>query len=248
MTTVGKIEYTYNKEFEEYIGSIISGLGHLNAYLVVTMREEIYQKFNPIGKANLKQYIKKLNIANHSYDSKRREEILCRWATVMNCKWFQDDNLRKVVLKYIEKDQTRLPTPLNIKDFASESAVTSYNAFDEKKLLEIVDRISQRTPERFARDIKVMKEHAEIDKILLLCFLFISGSVDTGFRSRGTKWSGIPFDFVKNEYNRLLNVFGIKDGYAFERAWKKLEDKIQLSTIIMQFSHPSYSEASGCRC
>ena len=104
---VGKIEYRYNKEFEEYIGSIISGLGHLNVNLVVTMREEIYQKFNPIGKANLEQYIKKLNIANYAYDSKRRVEMLRRWAMVMNCKWFQDENPRKVVLEYMKNNQTK---------------------------------------------------------------------------------------------------------------------------------------------
>jgi hypothetical protein len=87
------------------------------------MREEIYQKFNPIEKADLKQYIKKLNIANHSYDSKKRQEMLLRWATVMSCQWIQDENLRKVVLEYIENDVTKLPTRLNIKDFASETAV-----------------------------------------------------------------------------------------------------------------------------
>lgn len=64
---VGRTEYRSNKQFEESIESIISGLGHLNADLVVTMREEIYQKFNPIGKEDLKKYIKKLNNANHSY-------------------------------------------------------------------------------------------------------------------------------------------------------------------------------------
>jgi hypothetical protein len=83
---VGKTEYKSNKQFEEYIGSIISGLGHLNANLVITMREEIYLKFNPIGKANLKQYIKKLNIANHSYDYEKRKDKLLKWAAVMKCK------------------------------------------------------------------------------------------------------------------------------------------------------------------
>lgn len=117
---VGKIEYRYNKEFEESIASIISGLRHPNIRLVVTMREEIYQQFNPIGKQDLKKYI----IANHSYDSERRKEMLYRWATIMNCKWFQDESLRKAVLEYMKNDETKLPTPLNIKDFASQ---TSFN-------------------------------------------------------------------------------------------------------------------------
>src|SRR5918912_2976439 len=107
-----------NKQFEKSIGSIISGLGHLGLSLVITMREEIYQKFNPIGKEHLDKYIRKLNIANRSYDPNRRKDMLCRWATVMNCKWFQDENLREEVLDYIAYDETKLPTPLNIKDFA----------------------------------------------------------------------------------------------------------------------------------
>ncbi|MGA8080343.1 MAG: hypothetical protein WB988_00640, partial [Candidatus Nitrosopolaris sp.] len=94
--------------------------------LVVTMREEIYQQFNPIGKQDLKKYI----IANHSYDSERRKEMLYRWATIMNCKWFQDESLRKAVLEYMKNDETKLPTPLNIKDFASQ---TSFNGASKTK-------------------------------------------------------------------------------------------------------------------
>ena len=107
---VGKTEYTQNKEFEESIGSAISGLAYLNATLVVTMREEIYQKFNPIGNDDLKQHIKKLNIANRSYDPERRREILRRWGIVKNCKWFHDEDSKNAVLDYIEKDETKLPT------------------------------------------------------------------------------------------------------------------------------------------
>ena len=72
-----------------------------------------------------------------------------------------------------------------------------------------------------------MKEN----EILLLCFLFISD------------W--LPFGFVKIEYNELLRVFKIKDGYAFERARTKLQDKIEFSEFsdTIRFSHPSYSEA-----
>jgi hypothetical protein len=36
---VGKTEYRSDKQFEGSIGSIISGLGHLNANLIITMRE-----------------------------------------------------------------------------------------------------------------------------------------------------------------------------------------------------------------
>jgi hypothetical protein len=203
-----------NKQFEKSIGSIISGLGHLGLSLVITMREEIYQKFNPIGKEHLDKYIRKLNIANRSYDPNRRKDMLCRWATVMNCKWFQDENLREEVLDYIAYDETKLPTPLNIKDFASETAAAGNGfdkSFDKQKLFEIINRKSTSTPLWFARDIEEMHRHGEIDKILFLCFPFISD------------W--FPFDFFKAEYNELCKNFKIKDAYAFERACAKFHDK-----------------------
>ena len=75
-----------------------------------------------------------------------RKEMSSRWATVMNCKWFQDENLRKAVLEYIENDETKLPTPLNIKDFASETSSGNSNSMlSKEKLLEMVNKISQRT-------------------------------------------------------------------------------------------------------
>ena len=228
---VGKIEYKSNKHFEESIRSITSGLGVINAYLIITMREKIYQEFKPIGKVYLEKYIKNLNIANHSYDSEKRKEILSKWATVMKCKWFQDDNLRKAVLEYIEDDETKLPTPLNIKDFAIETGVGggNSNTIDKQKLLEVIDNISQSTPERFAGDIKEMMEHGEMDNILFLCFPFISD------------W--FSKDFVKAEYNKLRRSFKCKKNEnAFERARTKFQDKIVISGY-MRFSHPSYSEA-----
>jgi hypothetical protein len=222
---LGKTEYKSNKEFEESIDSIIDGLRTLDVYLIVTMREEIFQKFNPTGEIDPKKYVKKLNIGNNSYNFEKRKEMLLRWATVMKCTWLQDENSKNELLEAM-RYEIILPTPLNIKDFAMATA--SHNVIEEKELLEILYSKSQRTPTRFAREIEEMKEHEEIDKILLLCFLFISEQFSV--------------DFVKVEYDKLLAVFGIKNGYTFERARIKLQDKIELSNYI-GFSHPSYSEA-----
>ena len=168
------------------------------------MREEIYQRFNPIGKEDLK-YIKKLNIANHSYDYEKRKEMLSRWATTMNCKWFQDANLKVEVLKYIE-NEAKLPTPLNIKDFVMET-IQNTNTNNVEDLLQLVNKQSRRTAERFARDIIGMEEREEIDKVLFLLFPFISDS--------------FSIDFVKAKYQELikdqelinqLKIKGVKSG------------------------------------
>jgi hypothetical protein len=146
----------------------------------------------------------------------------------MNCKWFQDDNLRKAVLEYIENDETKLPTPLNIKDFASETAGNN-DILNKEKLLEVVGKKSQRTPERFARDIMEMEERDERDKIVFLCLLFISDRLYS--------------ENFETLYNKLLKDFNTKcDYYTFKRAYTYFQDKIE-SNGSMIFSHPSYSEA-----
>jgi hypothetical protein len=178
---VGKLEYKHNEEFEESIGSIIDALGSLDVYLIVTMREEVYQEFKRIGKKDLENYVKKLNIGNHSYDYEKRKEILQRWATVMDCKWLENENLRDIVLESIRKE-VKLPTPLNIKDFIMATGeMGKRDIINDKELLDLIDKESEKTPERFARDIEEMKQHGEIDKILFLCFPFISDSFSCDF-------------------------------------------------------------------
>jgi hypothetical protein len=82
---VGKTKYEPNKEFEEYIGSIISGLDRLDMYLIVTMREEIYKEFDPIEKKRIGEYVNKLNIGKRSYNYEKRKEMLLRWASLVEC-------------------------------------------------------------------------------------------------------------------------------------------------------------------
>jgi conflict system STAND superfamily ATPase len=166
---VGKTKYKLNKEFEESIGTIMSGLGRINAFLIVTMREKIYNDFDPIGKKRIEEHVNKLNVGKRSYDYEKRKEMLLRWVSPIECKWVKIEELKNDVLEYI-KNEIKLPTPLNIKDFASETADIITRDILEKKL----DEISQRTPERFARDIEEMKERGEICRILFLCFLLVS--------------------------------------------------------------------------
>jgi hypothetical protein len=106
------------------------------------MRKEIYQKFNPIGKNELELYVKKLNIGNHSYDYEKRKEMLLRWASLMKCKWIQDETLKELVLEYMENDEAKLPTPLNVKDFASKTA-GNYEVINKEELLRIIEKQSQ---------------------------------------------------------------------------------------------------------
>ena len=152
------------------------------------------------------------------------------WASIKKCIWLQHEKSKNRLLKAI-KSETILPTPLNIKDFV----MASRNVIEEEELLVILRKRSQKTPYRFAKDIDEMIKQGEREKILFLCFPFISD------------WFSI--DFVKTEYNKLLTIFHIKDDYglSFGRARKALEDKIEVTAIYntkrIRFSHPSYAEA-----
>jgi tetratricopeptide (TPR) repeat protein len=207
---LGKIDYKANGEFEESIGIIIPALSRLDIYLVVTMRGEIYQKFDPLGKKELEKHVKKMIIGNHSYDYEKRKEMLLRWASLKKCKWLQDEKLKAKVLEVI-KNEIKLPTPLNLREFTSATA----EILDETEILKILDSKSQRTPERFAKEIKLMS----VDKMLFLCFPFVS--------------ERFSIDFVKENYYKLVKVLDAEDyAWKFDTVleWFK-DDKVDISYI-----------------
>lgn len=144
-------------------------------------------------------------------------------------------------------NDAKLPTPLNIKDFAYATRYESSNAIvldgkkeEEEELLKILDKKSERTPEVFAEEIKDM----EPEKILFLCFLFVS--------------ERFPIEFVKEKYKELVhdlaNEFKIgegEDALKFERVLDSFRDSSKVDTsydvfynkYTIRFSHPSYYEA-----
>jgi hypothetical protein len=154
--------------------------------------------------------------------------MLQNWAEVMSCKWITDNELINTVLETIKDDEKKLPTPLNIQQFAAATSDLNIRDDNKKKLLTLLEQKSRRIPEMFAQEIRCMIESGEIDKILFLCFPFIS------------EW--FPTDFVKLRYVTMLEYFNIRDNYAFEKLCFKFQDKIE-SDRYVKFSHPSYSEA-----
>jgi hypothetical protein len=58
--------------------------------------------------------------------------MILKHAAAMNSKWREDEDLRKTVLEAI-KDESKLPTPLNIEQFAR---ATAKKKLEKDKLLE----------------------------------------------------------------------------------------------------------------
>jgi tetratricopeptide (TPR) repeat protein len=224
---VGKTEYVSNEDFERNIVGVIDNLAREDAYIIITMREEIYKKFHPVGKVDPLKVVKKLSI--HSYDYEKRKEMLLNWASISNCKWLENKELIDKVLEVI-KDERKLSTPLNIKDFANATSA-EHEIANESQLLDILDEKSKETAIVFANEIKNMKQKGELDKILFLSFPFISDSFSR--------------DFVKAQYQKLLKELDIrKDDLSFERVLNGFQgSKVDVSAGYLRFSHPSYSEA-----
>jgi hypothetical protein len=113
---VGKTDYIPNEKFENNIRRVIDVLDQEEVHIIITMREEIYKKFQPTGKGDILKLVKQLNIQQQSYDYDKRKKMLVRWAEAMECQWFKDENVKSALIERLE-NETILPTPLNIKDF-----------------------------------------------------------------------------------------------------------------------------------
>jgi conflict system STAND superfamily ATPase/trypsin-like peptidase len=217
----GKTQYEGNEELERNIGTINDAVENTeDAYLIITSREEIFKEFVRITEYDPKDLEVKMNLKTSSYDYEKRKEMLLKWAEVYNCKWLSDDGLKAIVLEAI-KDKTKLPTSLNIQNFAYATKKTTDDLSSK------INEKSQETAWSFANEIKNMTDY----KILFLSFPFISDSFSV--------------DFIKAKYQELINELDIKkDSWSFERVlYHFKDDKIDISRDKISFSHPSYSES-----
>ncbi|MDY6966288.1 MAG: hypothetical protein SVM80_10040, partial [Halobacteriota archaeon] len=180
-----------------------------------------------ISTTELKEFESRLNIKKPSYDYEKRCEMLLKWACEFNCIWLEKKELRELVLSAM-KDGKILPTPLSIKDFA----LATFDKENKDEIEKEIKNKSKATAVAFAKEIKNMTD----DKILFLSFPFIS--------------SYFGVSFVKDVYQELIEELKLKDAWGFDRVfdWFR-DDKINIKewsgSEVIEFSHPSYSEALG---
>jgi len=220
----GKTRYERREGLEREIGTIVDNIQQVgDVYVIITSREEVFKEFEKekLSAVELQEFEKKLNIKNPSYNYEKRKEILLKWAGEKNCKWLGTKKLTGLVLESIKAEKT-LPTPLSIRDFAR----ATFDVEDEDELKGEIKEKSQETAKAFAKEIKDMSD----DKILFLSFLFISDHFE--------------IEFVRATYQEMVEELTLKDAWEFDRIfnWFK-DDKINIVTEHISFSHPSHSEA-----
>lgn len=220
----GKTRYERRESLEREVGAIIENVTNVNeAFVIITSREEVFKKFEKehLSSVELEKFERKLNIKKPSYDNVKRKEILLEWAEAKECKWFNDDRSRNLVLEHIG-DEANLPTPLSIRAFV----IATVNVTDEDQITEEIKAKSRETARSFAQEIESMTD----DKILFLSFPFISPE--------------LLVPFVKEKYQELAKELKIEKPWEFEEIhdWFK-NDKITVMWERIEFTHPSYSEA-----
>ena len=218
---VGSLHYKSNTEFQEYIGNILNSplLENLNVYLIITMREEIYQEFELAltDKEEFKKF-KGPRIGSQSYNYDKKEQILLKWASVQKCKWLQNDYLKEKILRKLDD----LHTPSKIKVFVDENCNK-----DENSLLGLINQKFEISPEIIAKEIMKMTE----DKILFLSFLFVS--------QRYLAY------FVKQIYNAIFTTLKIEGIPDFMGVYNLLKERelVKMDNNCIKFTNRSYSNA-----
>jgi len=220
----GKEKYEKREGLEREIGTIIDSIRQLaDAYVIITSREEVFKEFERemLSSKVLEEFKRGLNIKKPSYDYKKRKEILLDWVEEANCKWLRREDLKRFVLDSI-CDNSKLPTPLTMKDFA----LTTAGIEEEEYLKKEISLKSTETAWAFAAEIRKMTD----DKILFLFFPFIS------------EYFGVSS--AKSAYWEMVMSLNIEDALGFNQVldWFK-DDKISISEGRLRFSHSSYSEA-----
>jgi len=220
----GKTQYEARQSLEREIGLIIESVSQIkNVYVLITSREEVFKEFNKekISKIDLEEFERKLNIHKPSYNCESRKSMLIQWAECENCVWLHINQLKQDLILAME-DQTVLPTPLSIRDFAIATA----NVNDFFQLETILKEKSEETETAFSKEIENMSS----EKILFLAFPYISEYFDP--------------KSIKKQYKKGLGSLDIKDPLDFEQVFDWfIKDKINFNGSWVQFSHPSYSVA-----
>jgi hypothetical protein len=231
----GKTEYEVNVDegIVRNIASIIETIENVeDIYVIITSREEVFKQFehNITAEIDLRKYEIKMILKTQSYNYEKRKEMLLKWGKIMNCKWLADEDLKNIVFEILG-NEGKLPTPLNIEQFA----LATVNVLEKSKLIDKINAKSKETVKSFANEIKLMSE----DKIVFLSFPFIS--------------EYFTVDFIKENYLKFikeLNIEEEQDTGKFDRIvdWFK-DDKIDINyneyskNKVIRFSHPSYFEA-----
>lgn len=220
----GKVEYEPDVNLEKGLGEILKKVSKEDdIFIILTTREEVYKDFKECtySKELLTFFEVELSLKKKSYSYDLRKQILLNLSRE-NCEWFKIKNLQELVFNEL-KNELKLPTPLNIKDFA----VASSSSTNSKDLLDLITLYSKHSYFTFAKEIKSLSN----DKVVFFSFLFIS--------------EYFSIEFIHNHFDILKRELKLKKSDPIKKIINRFRnDKISINeNNIVKFTHDSYSQA-----
>ena len=218
----GKSEYERRDDLKDRINSIINVIkNYHDVFVIVTSRKDIFEKFEKecYSVDDIKKFEEELNIIKPSYSFEKRKEILNKWAEIKQCDWLKNNYLKSRITNLL-RDQTILPTPLNIYNFVE--ATQRIN--DEKIILSDLERYSNPAEKAFADEIISLYLFGRKDRVIFLSLIMI-------FRFGQKK-------VIERQFNNFK-----EESYDFFENIIKEEYRVKCDGYSIQFSHPSYINA-----
>ena len=226
----GKTIYERREDLKERINFIIRAVKNKDdTYVLITSRKDVFEEFEKESYSveEIKKFENELNILKPSYSYDKRKEILEKWAEEKGCLWLKGQRLKEIVFDSIN-DIKNLPTPLSIHDFTEATVKTVV----EKDLRRAINDYSKIIERAFADEIIDFCSYGKEDRVLFLSIVFV-------LRDFGVH-------YIKQVYEKLKK----EDFKDFERILKeeyRIKEVTRLPWIyrdsILEFSHPSYSNA-----
>lgn len=224
----GRTEYESRDSIALVFGPLRERLSDIDSKVIVTSRHEVFERFTKEYPSitEINELKEEMSVVSPSYSLSDLKDIMKNLA-YGRCKWFQNQNLRKIVENGIEVGL--LNTPFAIRDliFSTQSIV------NKDELEKRIENRKSETISVFSREIQSTSSYNKL--VLFLVFLF-------GFRSRlelNTWYSKVVKNVNNLETNEKIPVFAqvIREelGFRIEQygPWK----------VGYRLTHPVYEDA-----
>lgn len=224
----GKVRFEDREDLRRTIDCVISRIQSLDAYVIITSREEVFKEFEKekLSQNDLRKFTVEMRLMKPSFNDEKMKQLLIEWATEFECKWVKNEDLKSSVILLARNS---LRTPLSLWDFA----LTSRNDVDVAKIIAVLNEKSKTVKAAFAEEIAQMPT----EKILFLSLAVILNPLKQ--------------ELIKPVFNELGSEFNLRlYPDSFERLQNQFAEKISLEErrggqgtgFYFRFTHPSYEE------
>jgi len=223
----GKTKFEDREELRRTIGSFLGKIQGLDARVVITSREEVFEEFHreKLSKIDLRAFTIEMRLMKPSYSKEKMEAILNDWATDFDCKWLHEKDLKSSVITLACKTIT---SPLGLWDFALAS-----RDYDDIVTIDlIIQEKSKEVKEAFAEEIAGMDK----EKIIFLSLVYVLHPVTADAHARAR---------IETIYTKKCNEFGLdSERNPFDYLVRHFMSKVSQDqhNALLYFAHPTYEE------